>query len=399
MRQGVQCPDCDVSRAAHVGDWMDALVSSFALPVASIGARYTPALSAWIEWVMVGTGLMRRAWNDEIPLAQLVARDRLVVQALMRAKIPVYVLVGPAGATTHIGARVKNTTIRFDGLPSYEDLGLPSSRIRNSKTHMKALLRALGAPVAASRTFWFWHLTAAQRFAKGLGRVVVKPDAGTMDRHVSVDVSPAAFPDAFRKARRFGPRIVVEQYVPHTVMRITVIGGVHLFALRYEAPGVVGDGVHTVHELIARENANPHRKPMTDSHASMHHLALGDETESHLAAQHMTLESVPAAGVRVSVRRDPFVRHGSTFSDITDVLHPEFKELARRIAHGLHAFAAGIDCIAEDFSRPPQEQMCVVLEANPVPFIELHATTSAREIEVGDAVVQVLRASVSTERM
>lgn len=389
MMRRVQCPDCDVSRAAHVGDWIDALLARLAHPAAGIAARFAPQLSALIEWLVLSTGLMRRVWDADIPRDQLVARDRLVVEACTRAGIPVYVLVGPAGATTHIGARIGSTTIRFDGLPSYEDLGCAPSRITNSKTQMKERLRALGAPVAESRTFWFWQSVAAERYAKTLGRIVVKPDAGTMDRHVSVDVTTETFAEAFAKARRFGPRIIVETYVPHTVMRITVIGGRDVFALRYEAPGVVGDGVHTVRALIELENSNPRRKPMTDSHASVHHIALDDETEKYVAAQNMTLQSVPDAGMRVSVRRDPFVRHGSTFTDVTKLVHPDFRALAVSIAEGLNAFAAGIDCIVEDFSRAPSQQTCVVLEVNPVPFIELHAT-SDRPTEIGDAVVQAL---------
>lgn len=347
--------------------------------------------------MFVGVGLMHRAWNEEIPLAKLVARDRLMVEALVRAHMSVYVLVGPAGPTTHIGVTLGARTVRFDGLPTYEDLGGEALRISNNKTRMKRAIAALGAPVAESRTFWWWQRRAARAYAKALGRSVVKPEQGTMDRHVNIDVNGEAFDAAFNSARRFGPRIIVEAYVPHTVARVTVIGGEKIFAVQYEPPRVIGDGTHAIGALIERANADPARADMGDASRSTHKLVLGEETNALLSAQGMTLESVPAPGTCVRLRRDPFVRNGSEFVDVSDSLHDDFKATARSLARGLNALAVGVDCIAEDFSRPLKGQTFVVLECNPVPFIDLHAT-SERPQEIADAVVKELLRATGTAR-
>ncbi len=390
------CPDCDVTRGAHIGDWIDAFLSYATAPIALFAQRVVPQMSSVLEVALTTTGLMRRVWNTNIPLTELVARDRLVVEACMRAKLPVYVLVGPAGATSHIGVRVGEKTIHFDGLPSSEDLGGPMSKLSNSKTHMKAVLDSLSVPIASSRTFWWWQRRRASEYAAALPRVVVKPDAGTMDRHVTTDVTSKTFDSAFARAGRFGPRVVVEEYVPHMVVRVTVVGE-DVFAVRYEPPCVVGDGVHTIEKLVEIENQDPSRKAMTDQTGSKHRILFGVETDSLLGEMGFTRTSVPQKGARVGIRRDPFVRHGSTFVDVTTQIDESVRAMALRLAQKLNAFVLGIDCIAEDISKPINEQRFVVLEVNAVPFIELHATKE-RPYEIGDAVVKGIVKAVSKEQ-
>jgi D-alanine-D-alanine ligase-like ATP-grasp enzyme len=64
---------------------------------------------------------------------------------------------------------------------------------------------------------------------------------------------------------------------------------------------------------------------------------------------------------------------GGESIDVTDIVHPEFAEIAVRACHSVPGMIhAGIDIIAQDISMPAKAQRYTVIETNTMPDIALH---------------------------
>src|SRR5690606_29071790 len=101
------------------------------------------------------------------------------------------------------------------------------------------------------------------------GPVVVKPLDGNHGRGVTVGLTtPEGVREAFRRAAARSRSVVVEEQLTGKDYRVLVVGGRVVAAAERSPCHVVGDGVHTVAELIEVANADPrrgegHEKPLT----------------------------------------------------------------------------------------------------------------------------------------
>ena len=79
----------------------------------------------------------------------------------------------------------------------------------------------------------------------------MKPNQGNMGIGVSVGMrTNREVRDAFERARQCGRAALVEEYVPGADYRLLVIDGKLEAAARRVPAHVVGDGVHTIEELV-----------------------------------------------------------------------------------------------------------------------------------------------------
>jgi cyanophycin synthetase len=107
---------------------------------------------------------------------------------------------------------------------------------------------------------------------------------------------------------------------------------------------------------------------------------------AQLARAGATPETVPGAGSRVLVNQ--IGTHGI---DATAHVHPDMAAMAERAARAVGLDIAGIDLIARDIARPPQEQGAKVCEVNAGPQLMIHANPSQGPGQpVGRAIVDEL---------
>ncbi|MBL0897887.1 MAG: acyl-CoA dehydrogenase family protein, partial [Reyranella sp.] len=127
---------------------------------------------------------------------------------------------------------------------------------------------------------------------------------------------------------RFGTRRQLEKYLPGIDYRRLVVGRTLVAAARRDPPLVIGDGVHTVRQLVDQVNADPKRG---EGHAtSLTKIRFDDIARARLKEQGMDETSVPALGQRVVLRNNANLSTGGTATDVTDEVHPEVA--ARAIA-------------------------------------------------------------------
>ena len=133
-----------------------------------------------------------------------------------------------------------------------------SESIAQDKDLTKKLLLAAGVPVPNGRpvtdTDDAW--AAAQKI--GLP-VVLKPQDGNQGKGVTVNVVTREQLDAaFHAAAEHGA-VMVEKFLPGNDYRLLVVGNKLVAASRREPPQVLGDGLHTVRELVDIINQDPRR--------------------------------------------------------------------------------------------------------------------------------------------
>ncbi len=168
-----------------------------------------------------------------------------------------------------------------------------------------------------------------------------------------------------------------------------IIGGKLVAAARREPAQVIGDGIHTIKELIQIVNQDPRRG---EDHATclskipLDAISLGVVTE-----QGYTPQSIPAAGARVLIRRNANLSTGGTATDITETVHPEVIARAVEAARIIGLDIAGVDIVATDISRPMEEQGAVVVEVNAAPGLRMHIEPSGgTPRDVGGAIIDTM---------
>ena len=125
--------------------------------------------------------------------------------------------------------------------------------------HASGVAVPYGRPVEDEDDAW----VAAQEV--GLP-VVVKPQDGNQGKGILVNLtSEEQVRKAYRVAIEFRDDIMVEKYLPGHDWRLLVIGNKLIAAARRDPPLVIGDGTHTVRELVDIVNSDPRR---SDGHAT-----------------------------------------------------------------------------------------------------------------------------------
>lgn len=257
--------------------------------------------------------------------------------------------------------------------------------IGQDKDLTKRLLHAAGVPVPLGKPVE--SLDEAWEVAQKVGLpVVVKPQDGNQGKGVTVNITDRAQLDAaYRNAAEYGT-VMVERFLPGHDFRLLVVGDQLVAAARREPPQVLGDGQHTVRELVEQVNLDPRRG---EGHAtSLTKIRLDEIAVARLAAQDLTPESVPPKGQRVILRNNANLSTGGTATDVTDDVHPEVAARAIAAAQMVGLHICGVDMVAETVLRPLEEQGGGFVEVNAAPGLRMHLAPSyGKPRNVGQAMV------------
>ncbi len=260
--------------------------------------------------------------------------------------------------------------------------------IAQDKDLTKAVLHAAGVPVPLGRPVE--NLEEAWRFAQEIGLpVVVKPLDGNQGKGVTVNiVDREHFGIAYNAANKYG-QVLVEKFLPGQDFRLLVVGDKLVAAARREPPLVVGDGVHTVRQLVEQVNADPRRG---EGHAtSLTKIRFDDIAVARLKVQGLEPESVPEKGQRVILRNNANLSTGGTATDVTDEVHPEVAARAVAAARMVGLDICGVDVVCESMQRPLEEQSGGIVEVNAAPGLRMHLTPSyGKGRDVGQAVIDYM---------
>jgi len=196
------------------------------------------------------------------------------------------------------------------------------------------------------------------------GKVVIKPARGEQGKGVAVGLDANDdIAGAIAAARAFSDRVLVEQYVEGQDLRLVVIDYQVVAAAVRSPASIIGDGQHTIVDLIERQSRR--RAAATGGESR---IPLDNETRRCVAAAGYAMRNVLPPGVELQVRKTANLHTGGAIHDVTGSVHPALAEAAVKAARAINIPVTGIDFIVPD----PAGADYVFIEANERPGLANH---------------------------
>jgi len=247
----------------------------------------------------------------------------------------------------------------------------------------------LGLPVPKQRTAS--SLRETLRAAERIGfPVVVKPYNGNHGRGVCINLKTAEEVEkAYEVASKISRTVVVESYITGFDHRLLIVNG-ELVAAAKRVPGhVIGDGTHSIRQLVDIANADPrrgigHEKVLT-------RIELDHQADTLLEKAGYTLDTVLPEGETFYLRSTANLSTGGTAIDVTDIIHPDTRAMAVRAARAVGLDVCGVDFLTDDISQSYRSHGGAICEINAAPGFRMHvAPAEGKSRDVGGAVMDML---------
>jgi cyanophycin synthetase len=246
--------------------------------------------------------------------------------------------------------------------------------LAGDKEETNEILRSLGLPVPEQRIVR--REGDAVRAAKRIGfPVVLKPLDGNHGRGVSINLKTAEEVEVgFKKALEHGRTVIVESYIEGFDHRLLVVNGELVAAAKREPGHVIGDGKHTIEQLVDIVNEDPrrgvgHEKVLT-------RLEFDHQAERLLGKIGYDKDTVAKQGEVVYLRSTANLSTGGTALDVTDIIHPDNREMAIRAINAIGLDIGGVDFLTNDISLSYREAGGAICEVNAGPGFRMHVAPS-----------------------
>jgi GNAT-family acetyltransferase (TIGR03103 family) len=312
---------------------------------AKLGFRNLPTFA-----VKRKNGINEALFLGPSPQAQFNPYARIIVEEAHRRGIEVQVDNADAGlfTLTHGGRRVRCRE-------SLSDLTTAvSMTLCQDKSLTHSTLKAAGLLLPAQQLAGNGDDNLA--FLEAHERIVVKPLDGEQGHGVAVDLrSIEDVQHAIERAKAFDSRVLLESFHEGLDLRIVVIGFEVVAAAIRRPAEIIGDGRHTIIQLI---EAQSRRRAAATSGESK--IPMDEETERTVADAGFSYSDVLPMDQRLAVRRTANLHTGGVLEDVTTILHPVLLDAAVRAARALDIPVVGLDLMVPAADQPEY----VFIEAN-----------------------------------
>lgn len=293
-----------------------------------------------------------------------------IVQAAVARAIPYRRLT--QGSTVQFGWGNKQRRIQAAETDSTSAI---AESIAQDKVLTKRLLAAAGVPVPNGRVVH--SADEAWEAAEAIGSaVVVKPSDGNQGKGVTVNLAGREqVLAAYENAVQHGSAVIVERYFPGHDFRLLVVGDNLVAAARRDPPHVIGDGQHSIVQLVEAINADPARG---EGHASsLTRIQLDGIALAMMQAQGYRPDSVLEQGALVILRNNANLSTGGTATDVTDHVHPDLAATAVAAAKMVGLDVCGVDMVGQNVFEPLDQQQGCIVEVNAAPGLRMHLSPSS----------------------
>ncbi len=200
-------------------------------------------------------------------------------------------------------------------------------------------------------------------------KMVVKPLDTNFGQGITIleaNATKADVDKAVLFALDFSHTVIIEEFAEGTEYRFLVIDGQTRSIVKRVAANVIGDGVHTIKELLCFKNSNTIRNKGYIT--PVEYLQIGEFETKYLANQNLKWNSIPEHGEQVFLRENSNVSTGGDSYELFDQIPEYFKIEAAKAAAALQVKICGIDMIINDLN----EKEYRIIEANFNPAIQMH---------------------------
>jgi cyanophycin synthetase len=270
--------------------------------------------------------------------------------------------------------------------------------LASDKEETNKILASLGLPVP--RQELVQSETGALRAARRIGfPVVTKPYNGNHGRGISIRLtSDEEVIAGFNKAKEISRSVIVETYLEGDDHRLLVVNGELVAATRRTPGHVVGDGVHTIRQLVEIVNQDPrrgvgHEKVLT-------RIELDAQAEMMMGRAGVDADSVPAKDQVIYLRSTANLSTGGTATDVTDIIHPDNRDMAVRAIRAIGLDVGGVDFLSTNIAESYKNIGGGICEVNAAPGFRMHvAPSEGKSRDVAGPVIDMLFPSGTPSRV
>ena len=204
--------------------------------------------------------------------------------------------------------------------------------------------------------------------------IVIKPKSTNFGLGITIFKNGTSSIDNYSKAIEFALKedkdILIEEFIEGTEYRFFVIEGKTEAVLLRVPANVVGDGKHTIRQLVDMKNANPLRGDAKKT--PLKKIELGEIEKLQLNEQGLTFESILPENKVAYLRENSNISTGGDSIDMTDSVNDSYKKLAVEITDAMMAKVCGVDLIIPDIIEEMNGENYGVIEANFNPMMMMH---------------------------
>lgn len=253
------------------------------------------------------------------------------------------------------------------GYYEYPFVSTTAKHICQDKAVSYQLASKLGASIP--KTLQTTDLSAAQEFLAKHKKVIVKPANLEGGKGLTLNIVTN---DQLETALRYAVErdkdtpLIQEQFIGEEIRFTVIKGKVHSAILR-QSPRVVGDGEHSVAELVTKENDI--RTTLVFPTLSYPQLSPAI-IPGHLLEQ----TTVPAKGEIVEFSNATMIRAGASFYGVLNEVHPTFIQLVESMAAKVNPVFLVVDIMVKQWQYPIAPDNYVFIEFNTAPALEIYTS-------------------------
>jgi D-alanine-D-alanine ligase-like ATP-grasp enzyme len=278
-----------------------------------------------------------------------------MLKAAMKMNIPIYQVLN--GSKIFCYGQGKNSLLfKISSNDLDSEIGI---ELQQNKRDTNLIIKGMGYPT--TQQLIAQNNSQAMQAINQFGYpLAVKPIGQGMGLGVNSGVTTEEeLKVSFNLASKYSPQgVLIEKHVEGYDHRITVADGKVLGAICRMPALVVGDGVHSIRELIGIEND---RRPQELRRKGyIKDIQIDTSLKMILAKQKFDLDTIPSASMSIPLRYNGNISTGGTFKDVRADLHPDIEQMAIDIARYFRLNIIGLDFMTADISKSWKEQGAVI---------------------------------------
>lgn len=219
-----------------------------------------------------------------------------------------------------------------------------------------------------------WELSIL--YARKIGfPVVIKPVFGSHGDNIYMDIESEDELKSIAKnvfANKLKKAFIIEKQFDGKEYRVFLTKEGTYAVLHREPAHVIGDGEHSILELIEIENNK--RKARINCLCP---IAIDEITEVYMKKNNISMKDIPKQNEKVYLRHNSNVAKGGLCIDYTDKIHNSVIENCKKVLETFSGLSyVGIDYMSKDIEANQTSDMYNIVEVNTVPGIHMHMRPS-----------------------
>ncbi|MBX7308829.1 bifunctional glutamate--cysteine ligase GshA/glutathione synthetase GshB [Clostridium chauvoei] len=259
-----------------------------------------------------------------------------------------------------------------------------------NKTVTKKILHKNGVKVPLGKEFYSLEegINSIDKFINK--EIVIKPKSTNFGLGVSIFTKGASKEDIIKAltfAFKYDNTVLIEEFIKGKEYRFLVIGDKVEGILHRVPANVLGDGLHSIRDLVFEKNKDSLRGKGYKT--PLEKIVLDETVELFLKQRGKTFDYIPHNKEIVYLRENSNISTGGDSIDYTEDVNESFKKIAVDAAKVIGAKICGVDMIIEDYNDENSDYAIIELNFNPA--IHIHCFPyKGKERNIGDKILDLL---------